>query len=193
MASDASGLHAGLDARGLAVWRGAFDGGACDAMARQAAGQAMPAVLPPAWRTRLDGVRDTLAALAARWRGAPADPGLPLAAWVRAVDAEQDAPLVTSGDADAGFGLLLVVLLNRPGVDFDGGELVLAEQRPRMQTRPHVVPLQQGDLAVIAAAGRPVQGARGPYRVTARHGVARVRGGTRIALMAGWPLARVHV
>ena len=77
------------------------------------------------------------------------------------------------------FPLQVVVLLSRPGDDFTGGELVMTEQRPRMQSRPEVLPLGQGDAAVIAVHHRPVQGTRGVYRVNMRHGVSRVRSGQR--------------
>jgi hypothetical protein len=77
------------------------------------------------------------------------------------------------------FPLQVVVLLSAPGVAFDRGELVLTEQRPRMQSRPIVVPLRQGDAAAFAVSHRPVQGGRGFYRVTMRHGVSRIRRGSR--------------
>ena len=77
------------------------------------------------------------------------------------------------------FPLQLVMLLSQPGRDFDGGEFVMSEQRPRMQTRPMVLPLQQGDAAIIAVRHRPVRGSRGFYRVNLRHGVSRVRSGER--------------
>ena len=80
------------------------------------------------------------------------------------------------------FPLQLVVLLAEPGRDFEGGEFVLTEQRPRMQSRPLVLPLRQGDAALIAVHQRPVQGTRGPYRVNLRHGVSTVRAGRRHAL-----------
>ena len=80
------------------------------------------------------------------------------------------------------FPLQVVVLLSEPGRDFSGGEFVMTEQRPRMQSRAMVVPLRQGDAAVIAVHQRPVQGARGPYRVNLRHGVSRVRAGQRHTL-----------
>jgi hypothetical protein len=80
------------------------------------------------------------------------------------------------------FPLQVVVMLSAAGRDFTGGELVLTEQRPRMQSRPIVVPLQQGDAAVIATHTRPVRGTRGHYRVNLRHGVARVRTGRRHTL-----------
>jgi uncharacterized protein len=77
------------------------------------------------------------------------------------------------------FPLQLVILLSQPGRDFEGGEFVMTEQRPRMQSRPVVLPLRQGDAAVIAVHHRPVQGTRGVYRVNLRHGVSRVRAGRR--------------
>lgn len=80
------------------------------------------------------------------------------------------------------FPLQLVVLLSEPGRDFTGGEFVMTEQRPRMQSRPMVLPLRQGDAAVIAVHQRPVQGTRGVYRVNLRHGVSRVRSGRRHTL-----------
>lgn len=80
------------------------------------------------------------------------------------------------------FPLQLTVLLSSPGRDFEGGEFVLVEQRPRMQSRAEVVPLRQGEGVLFATNQRPVQGARGVYRVTMRHGVARVRSGVRHTL-----------
>ena len=80
------------------------------------------------------------------------------------------------------FPLQVAVLLSEPGRDFEGGEFVMTEQRPRMQSRPMVLPLRQGDAAVIAVHHRPVQGTRGVYRVTLRHGVSRVRAGQRHTL-----------
>jgi hypothetical protein len=77
------------------------------------------------------------------------------------------------------FPLQVVVLLSEPDKDFAGGELVLTEQRPRMQSRAEVVPLGLGDAAVFAVYHRPVQGTRGTYRVNMRHGVSRLRSGHR--------------
>jgi hypothetical protein len=77
------------------------------------------------------------------------------------------------------FPLQLVLLLSQPERDFDGGEFVMTEQRPRMQTRAMVLPLQRGDAALIAVRHRPLRGARGFYRVNLRHGVSRVRSGER--------------
>lgn len=80
------------------------------------------------------------------------------------------------------FPLQVAVLLSAPGKDFDGGEFVLTEQRPRMQSRAEVVPLAKGDAVVFAVSDRPVAGSRGDYRVKMRHGVSRVRSGHRHTL-----------
>jgi uncharacterized protein len=77
------------------------------------------------------------------------------------------------------FPFQVAILLSEPGRDFTGGEFVLTEQRPRMQSRPCVVPLRQGDAVVFAVHHRPVQGARGFYRVVLRHGVSKLRSGHR--------------
>jgi uncharacterized protein len=80
------------------------------------------------------------------------------------------------------FPLQVAVLLSEPKRDFTGGEFVLTEQRPRMQSRAEVVPLTQGDAVVFAVHHRPVQGTRGIYRVNMRHGVSRLRSGRRHTL-----------
>jgi hypothetical protein len=80
------------------------------------------------------------------------------------------------------FPLQVTVLLSRPERDFAGGEFVLTEQRPRMQSRIEVVPLQQGDAVLFAVHNRPVQGGKGAYRVNMRHGVSRIRSGHRHTL-----------
>ena len=80
------------------------------------------------------------------------------------------------------FPLQLATLLSSPGNDFTGGEFVMTEQRPRMQSRPMVVPLTQGDAVIFAVHQRPVQGTRGKYRVNLRHGVSRIRSGRRHTL-----------
>jgi hypothetical protein len=77
------------------------------------------------------------------------------------------------------FPLQLAILLSDPGADFTGGEFIMTEQRPRMQSRPIVVPLRQGDGVLFAVHNRPVQGTRGTYRVNMRHGVSRVLSGRR--------------
>lgn len=80
------------------------------------------------------------------------------------------------------FPLQVAILLSEPGEDFTGGEFVLTEQRPRMQSRPEVVPLRRGDAVAFAVHHRPVQGTRGSYRVNLRHGVSRIRTGHRHTL-----------
>lgn len=77
------------------------------------------------------------------------------------------------------FPMQVAILLSEPGRDFTGGEFVLTEQRPRMQSRAEVVPLRQGDGVIFAVHHRPVRGSRGDYRVALRHGVSRVRTGLR--------------
>jgi uncharacterized protein len=83
---------------------------------------------------------------------------------------------------DLAFPLQVAVLLSEPGRDHTGGEFVLTEQRPRMQSRPEVVPLRQGEAVVFAVHHRPVNGTKGVYRVNLRHGVSRVRSGRRHTL-----------
>ena len=80
------------------------------------------------------------------------------------------------------FPLQVAVLLSQPGSDFSGGEFILTEQRPRMQSRAAVVPLGKGDAVVFAVNVRPVKGSRGDYRVMMRHGVSEVRSGSRHTL-----------
>jgi hypothetical protein len=80
------------------------------------------------------------------------------------------------------FPLQAILLLDRPGIDFDGGELILVEQRPRRQSRPMVLPLTQGAFAVIPVRERPIQGIRGPARVQVRHGVSKLHRGFRRTL-----------
>jgi len=80
------------------------------------------------------------------------------------------------------FPLQVAILLSEPGQDFTGGEFVLTEQRPRMQSRPQVIDLKQGDAVVFAVHQRPVKGIRGYYRVNMRHGVSRVHSGQRHTL-----------
>jgi hypothetical protein len=77
------------------------------------------------------------------------------------------------------FPLQVAILLAEPGRDFTGGEFVMTEQRPRMQSRAEVVPLRQGDAVVFTVRSRPVPGSRGVYRVNLRHGVSRIRSGQR--------------
>ena len=83
---------------------------------------------------------------------------------------------------DLAFPLQVAVLLSEPGEDFSGGEFVLTEQRPRMQSRVEVVPLRRGDAVLFPVHHRPVKGSRGDYRVNMRHGVSRLRSGQRYTL-----------
>jgi hypothetical protein len=80
------------------------------------------------------------------------------------------------------FPLQIAVLLSEPATDFKGGEFVLTEQRPRMQTRAAVVPLRKGDAVVFAVNSRPMRGTRGDYRVKLRHGVSKITEGQRLTL-----------
>jgi len=80
------------------------------------------------------------------------------------------------------FPLQVVTLLSQPGTDFSGGEFVLVEQRPRMQSRPEVVPLAKGDALVLAVNDRPAKGSRGYYRVRLKHGVSKLHSGHRRTL-----------
>lgn len=80
------------------------------------------------------------------------------------------------------FPLQVAILLSEPNQDFTGGEFVLTEQRPRMQSRAEVIPLAQGDAIIFAVNARPVQGTKGTYRVKMRHGVSRLRSGTRYTM-----------
>jgi len=156
--------------------------------------------LPPPVRALREGLYPRLAGLANRWaerlgeaRRYPPD----LAAFraeCRAVGQARPTPLLLRygpGDYNClhkdlygalAFPLQVAVLLSAPGRDFTGGEFVLTEQRPRMQSRAEVVPLAQGEAVVFAVNHRPVQGSRGTYRVALRHGVSRVRAGERFTL-----------
>lgn len=91
-------------------------------------------------------------------------------------------PLHRRNAGEQVFPLQIVALLSEPGEDFQGGEFVMTEQRPRMQSRPMVLPLARGDAAIIGTAERPFKGGRGHYRVNLRHAVSRVRSGERIGL-----------
>lgn len=189
-----------LDAQGWALLPGLF---APDA-ARRLGG----ATVPPALAAMRPVLYRHLLPIARAWEAAlqlpDVEPNVPpdaypddFAAWAqRNRDAGQTRPLsairtLREGDyqalmhhdnGQAVFGLQLVALLSEPDVDFTGGEFVMTEQRPRMQSRPMVLPLALGDAAVIAVSHRPVQGAQGIYRVTARHAIGRVRSGRRVGL-----------
>jgi hypothetical protein len=80
------------------------------------------------------------------------------------------------------FPIQVAFLLSEPEKDFTGGEFVLTEQRPRMQSRAEVVPLRRGDAVAFAVHHRPVRGTKGVYKVNMRHGVSRIRSGQRHTL-----------
>jgi uncharacterized protein len=140
-----------------------------------------------------------LAAIANRWSHALSIDGYPITleamlARCHAAGQTKPTPLMltyTEGDYNClhqdlygthVFPLQVVVLLSGPGQDFDGGEFVVVEQRPRMQSRAEVVALRQGEAAIFAVRERPKQGSKGVYRVQLRHGVSRIRRGTRQTL-----------
>lgn len=85
-------------------------------------------------------------------------------------------------DGEVVFPLQAAVMLSRPHEQFEGGEFVMTEQRPRMQSRPLAISLRQGDAVIFATSYRPFEGSSGVYRVNLRHGVSRVRSGERVAL-----------
>ncbi|QBR00819.1 2OG-Fe(II) oxygenase [Paraburkholderia pallida] len=87
-----------------------------------------------------------------------------------------------SNEGDHVFPLQVVALLSEPGKDFHGGEFVLTEQRPRMQSRPMVLPLGLGDMAIISTAKKPFKGGKGFYRVNLKHAISRVHRGERIGV-----------
>lgn len=187
-----------LDAEGWALLPGFFPEDAARRLARTGA---TPAEFEP---LRAALYRQCLP-IARRWAAAlqqgEQDPDSPypddLAAWTRRnreagqtrglsglhrLGAGGYQPLIQHADGAHVFPLQLVALLSEPGVDFTGGEFIMTEQRPRMQSRPMVLPLGLGDAAVIAVWHRPVHGARDIYRVTARQAVSRVRSGDRTGL-----------
>lgn len=167
-------------------------------------GATLPAPLD-ALRTSLYG---HLAVIANRWNGALGIAARYPAAWAEFRRRNQRAgqtrgqsylsrlvtgdyvPLHQRNDGEQVFPLQVVAVLCEPDVDFQGGEFVMTERRPRMQSRPLVLSLQLGDLALIATAQRPFEGRKGCYRVDLRHAVSRVRGGERIGLELSFHDAR---
>jgi uncharacterized protein len=156
--------------------------------------------LPPLVATLRDALYPPLAQIANRWQAASGlDTRFPpthaaFLARCHAAGQQRPTPLLLQyGPDDYNclhqdlygehvFPLQVAVLLSQPGADFTGGEFVLTEQRPRMQSRVEVVPLTQGDAVIFAVHQRPVHGTRGTYRVTMRHGVSRLLGGQRHTL-----------
>jgi hypothetical protein len=104
--------------------------------------------------------------------------------------AEDYLALQQRNDGEHVFPLQVVALLSAPGKDFQGGEFVMTEQRPRMQSRPMVLPLRLGDVAIIGTAERPFKGSSGHYRVNLKHAVSHVRSGERIGMELSFHHAR---
>jgi uncharacterized protein len=156
--------------------------------------------LPEAVAALRTALYPPLAAIANRWNAALGAPArypaehAELIAHSRAAGQLRPTPLLLRygpGDynclhqdlyGDHVFPLQAALLLSEPGVGFEGGEFVLTEQRPRAQSRADVVPLRRGEAVIFPVRQRPIEGARGPYRVTMRHGVSRLRRGRRHAL-----------
>lgn len=149
--------------------------------------------LPAALETLRTTLYPDLAVIANRWHGTITYPSnhVDYLSQCHAAGQTRPTPLLLryeSGDynclhqdlyGEHVFPLQIAILLSRPGDDFTGGEFVLTEQRPRMQSRVEVVPLEQGDAVIFAVHHRPVRGTKGIYRVNMRHGVSRVRSGHR--------------
>lgn len=197
-ALDWTAIEGELDALGAAVLPGWFSGAEAQALAALAppatlwmpqGGDMLPLALPAPLAQRCEGLLRHLVPITHRWRAAL---GLPppnadaeqvrAQAWVHRLRAPDYQALHQRDDAQPECALQLVALLSEPGRDFTGGSFVLTEQRPRMQSRPLVLPLHQGDAAIIAVAQRPVQGRSGSYRVNLRHAVSRVHQGERLGL-----------
>ena len=155
--------------------------------------------LPPAVETLRRAAYPSLAPIANAWAERLGETGFPptldgLHDVCRAAGQTRPTPLLLrygEGDenclhqdlyGEVAFPLQLAILLCAPGRDFEGGELVLTEQRPRMQSRVEVVPLGRGEGVIFAVHHRPVAGTRGDYRVNLRHGVSRVRRGRRFTV-----------
>jgi len=183
------GLFAARDAAALAARLDAPPPFALAASARGEDGQRRFAALPPPWPALHAALQACLAPIARRWNaaiGAAPPPSAPRFAHdrpaMRLAALGEGGFEALHGDDDGAFAFAVVVLLSAPERDFHGGELVTVEQRPRLQSRPAVVPLLQGDAAVLAAGKRPVAGRRGTYRAGLCRGVSRVRSGRRIAV-----------
>ena len=156
--------------------------------------------LPPLIETLRTDLYPNLAPIANRWHGAMGmDARFPAAhaqfiKRCHAAGQTRPTPLLLQYDKDDYnclhqdlygeyvFPLQVAILLSEPGEDFEGGEFVLTEQRPPMQSRAAVVPLKNGDAVVFAVNSRPVQGTRAYYRVNLRHGVSKLRSGNRHTL-----------
>jgi hypothetical protein len=178
---DWAGIEARLDQDGYAILPGLLTADQVRELAR------LPTMLPP-WVAGLGaGFSRRLASIANRWSDA-------LGSDHRHPDQtrpQSNLALLREGGyqelrhcagAELVVAFQLTALLSEPGTEFTGGELVMVEQRPRMQSRPMVLPLDKADAAIFATAHRPHKGSRGYYRTTLRHAVSRVRSGERLAL-----------
>lgn len=159
-----------------------------------------PPTLPEPWAALSAALYARLAPLANQWQaalGQQAPYPAHLVAWQRQCQSTDQGPALSRAsifqeeDYEAlvqdlsgmpAFPLQATVLLSDPEQDFVGGELVMSEQRPRMQSRPIAMSLRQGDAAIFATHHRPVQGTRGVYRVNLKHGVSRILSGRRVAV-----------
>jgi hypothetical protein len=196
---DWPGIGAQLDQEGFAILAGFLDEGQVRQLAENGDTQAAHHALAAEMRT---GFYKHLVSVANRWNDVLNAPqrypatleeflgrsrdrrvhGGP-ASTTRLREGEYQ-PLQQWTDGDRTFPLQLAALLSEPGRDFTGGEFVMTEQRPRMQSRPIVLPLRKGDVAIITTAKRPHKGTQGYYRVNLRHAVSRVHSGERV----GWEL-----
>jgi hypothetical protein len=166
------------------------------------------ASLPPPWRVWRAAFYRHLAAIANRWnetldigerfppelehfiqRNRQAGQVRPQSHLIR-LRVDDYAALHQRGDGESVFPFQLVALLSEPGTDFRGGEFVMTEQRPRMQSRPMVLPLKLGDAAIISTSVRPCKGTKGYYRVNLKHAISRVHRGERVGVELSFHDAR---
>ncbi|MGE8618859.1 MAG: 2OG-Fe(II) oxygenase [Achromobacter spanius] len=185
-------IHQQLDAEGWALLPGFFPPDAARQLAQTESTATLEALRSSLYRRLLPIARAWAEALQqdapypddfATWmqHNRDARQTRPLSA-IQRLGQDDYQPLTQHADGDAVFPLQLVALLSDPETAFTGGEFVMTEQRPRMQSRPMVLPLRYGDAAVIAVSHRPVRGANNVYRVTARQAISRVRAGQRVGL-----------
>jgi hypothetical protein len=201
---DWEAIEAGLDLEGQAVLRGLLSSDECDALtaldARDKAFGDVRSLDARLFQDLRAELYEKLAPIANRWNQTmglaqryparlhqllqvchKAGQRRPLSA-VSRLRSGDHLPLRQHAEGNCVFSLQAALLLGQPEHDFSGGELVMTEQRPRMQTRPMVVPLQEGDATVFAVHYRPFKGTNGTYRVNLRHAVSRVLSGERIAV-----------
>jgi hypothetical protein len=189
---DWTGMGAQLDREGFAVLPGFLDDSQVGQLADETRGGPLAAALRAGFYKHLVGVANRWNEVLGEKRRFPATLDAFVGGDARAMTTSSTTllregahgPLHQCLTDDRGFPLQLAAVLNRPGEDFTGGEFVMVERRPRMQSRPIVVPLRRADVAIITTARRPHKGTRGYYRVELKHAVSRVRSGERL----GWEL-----